>query len=218
LHRVLFSHPQSLVFSVLSTEPLYILTSEQVHTSIFNLTFTHSIVGRNISCYCMSCSHHLSLVTPQVVPPLNLTTHLTNYLLLRSFQLNFSKDALTHIPVYRPAFNNTLVAGDHYFEFRVPGIPYPVISVTFYCSPNITIPLPLTTTCSGIRARQEIHCFFHSIPRYIPAAVDEHILAYSASSGHNLIPLCIALDSFFESFHRPISPPSSPIQQHTPPY
>jgi hypothetical protein len=166
----------------------------------------------------MSFTHQLSLVTPQVVPPLNLTTHLNNYLLLRSFQKNFSKDALTHIPVYRPAFNNTLVAGDHYFEFRVPGIPYPVISVTFYCSPNITIPLPLVATCSGIRARQEIHCFFHSIPRYIPAAVDEHILAYSASSGHNLIPLCITLDSFFESFHRPISPPSSPVQEHTPPY
>jgi hypothetical protein len=166
----------------------------------------------------MSFTHRLSLVTPQVVPPLDLTTHLNNYLLLRSFQKNFSKEALTHIPVYRPAFNNTLVAGDHYFEFRVPGIPYPVISVTFYCSPNITIPLPLTTTCSGIRARQEIHCFFHSIPRYIPAAVDEHILAYSASSGHNLIPLCIALDSFFESFHPPISPPTSPIQQHTPPF
>jgi hypothetical protein len=93
----------------------------------------------------MSHSHPLSLVTPQVVPPLNLTSHLTNYLLLRSFQLNFSKDTLTHIPVYRPAFNNTLVAGDHHFEFRVPGIPYPVISVTFYCSPNITIPIPLTT-------------------------------------------------------------------------
>jgi hypothetical protein len=67
----------------------------------------------------MSFIHPNSLVTPQVVPPLNLTTHLTNYLLLRSFQKNFSKDALTHIPVYRPAFNNTLVAGDHYFEFRV---------------------------------------------------------------------------------------------------
>jgi hypothetical protein len=165
----------------------------------------------------MSCSHPLSLITPQVVPPLNLTTHLTNYLLLRSFQLNFSKDALTHIPVYQPAFNNTLVAGDHHFKFRVPGIPYPVISITFYCSPNITIPLPLVTSCSGLRARQEIHCFFHSIPEFVPSAVEEHILAYSASSGHNLIPLLNHLDSFFESSHCPISPIFSPIQQHTPP-
>jgi hypothetical protein len=165
----------------------------------------------------MSFIHPNSLVTPQVVPPLNLTTHLNNYLLLRSFQKNFSKDALTHIPVYRPAFNNTLVAGDHYFEFRVPGIPYPVISVMFYCSPNITIPIPLTTSCSGLRARQEVHCFFHSIPEFVPSAVEEHILAYSASSGHNLIPLLYALDTFFASYHRAITPPSSPIQQHTPP-
>jgi hypothetical protein len=165
----------------------------------------------------MSHSHPLSLITPQVVPLLNLTTHLTNYLLLRSFQLNFSKEALTHLPVYRPAFNKTLVAGDHYFKFRVPGIPYPVISVTFYCSPNITIPIPLVTSCSGLCCRQEIHCFFHSIPEFIPSAVEEYILAYSASSGHNLIPLLYALDTFFESYHRPISPLPSPTQQPTPP-
>jgi hypothetical protein len=97
----------------------------------------------------MSYIHPFSLVTPLSIPPLNLETHLPNYLLLRSFQLNFSKDALTHLPVYHPGFNNTLVAGDHYFEFRVPGIPYPVISLTFYCSPNITLPLPLTTSCAG---------------------------------------------------------------------
>jgi hypothetical protein len=127
----------------------------------------------------MSHLHPLSLVTPQVVPPLNLTSQLTNYSLLRSFQLNFSKDTLTHLPVYRPAFNNTLVAGDHYFEFRVPGIPYPVISVTFYCSPNITIPIPLVTSCSGLCSRQEVHYFFHSIPEFVPSAVEEHCQGHS---------------------------------------
>jgi hypothetical protein len=112
LHQVLFSHPQSLVFSVLSTEQLYILTSEHLLTSVLQLTFTHLIVGRNISCHCMSHTHLLARVTPASLPPLNLTTYLNNYLLLRSFQLNFSKGTLTHLSVYHPAFNNTLVAGD----------------------------------------------------------------------------------------------------------
>jgi hypothetical protein len=167
----------------------------------------------------MSCSHKLSLVTPLSAPPLNLTTHLTNYLLLRSFQLNFSQDGLTHLPVYRPAFENTLVAGDHYFEYRVKGIPYPVISLTFYCSPNITLPLPLTSSCGGSTcAKKEIHCFYHTIPDTLPSAVEDLILDYAQDFGYNLVPFIIVLDSFIESFQRPVSPPSSPTNLSPPSY
>ena len=85
----------------------------------------------------MSLYHPLSLITPSAPPLLDLKDNLNNYLLFRSFQKNFSDLALTHIPVYRPGFNGSLVAGDHYFDFRVKGIPYPVISITFYISPSI---------------------------------------------------------------------------------
>jgi hypothetical protein len=111
----------------------------------------------------MSHAHPLAIVTPSNPPPLNLTTYLNNYLLFRSFQLNFSKGALTHLPVYCPAFNYTFVAGNHYPEYRVPGIPYPVISVM-----NIDFSRRILFSFSDIFTLSPIPFYCHELKFCLP--------------------------------------------------
>ena len=67
----------------------------------------------------MFMSLPLVLDFAQPLPPLDLDRHLPNYLLVRSFQKNWSLGALVHIPVPRPALRD-IAASDHYFEWRVP--------------------------------------------------------------------------------------------------
>src|SRR5579864_4681392 len=138
LHRVRFSHPQSLVFSVLST-------ANTVGTiyPFFSLILTHSIVGRNLSCHCMSRSSHTFNPLPVPTPPIDHTAHINNYYLLRSFQKNWSLDSLVHLSVPRHAFNQ-LAAGEHYFEWRVAGNPFPIVSVCFIACPALESATPIT--------------------------------------------------------------------------
>ena len=164
----------------------------------------------------MSLYHQLSVVTPASPPPLDLRSNLNNYLLFRSFQTNFSDLGVVHIPVYRPGFNGSLVAGDHYFDFRVKGIPYPVISITFYISPSIITPLPTITSHQSSRFRGiEVSYFWFTIPGRIPSKLEDLVLEFGQTSGHNLCPFLFLLDDFIEAFNRPVTPPTSPIPSPT---
>src|SRR5579864_5048431 len=68
---------------------------------LFLLSFTHSIVGRNISCHCMSRPSTIYNPLPVPTPPIDHAAHLNNYYLLRSFQKNWSFDSLVHLSVPR---------------------------------------------------------------------------------------------------------------------
>src|SRR6201992_3085713 len=80
----------------------------------------------------------------QPLPPMDLDRHLPNYLLVRSFQKNWSLGAFIHVPVSCPALRD-LAAGDHYFKWRIPGNTYLVISVLFACCPAYDSPNPVYT-------------------------------------------------------------------------
>src|SRR5258708_36396194 len=67
----------------------------------------------------MTVPHYSYSALPPNPPLLNLTSHSPNYYLLRSLQKNWTYRSLIHIPICRPALG--LVAGDHYFEWRVSG-------------------------------------------------------------------------------------------------
>src|SRR5579864_7514975 len=100
---------------------------------------THSIVGRNISCHCMSFQPSSYNPLPLPVPPIDHTSHINNYCLLRSFQKNWSLDSLVHLNVPRPALNQ-LAAGEHYFEWRTAGNPFPVVSICFITCVRVVRP------------------------------------------------------------------------------
>src|SRR5579864_5786166 len=61
----------------------------------FSFAFTHSIVGRNLSCHCMSCPSHTYNSLPVPTPPIDHNAHLNNYYLLRSFQKNWHLTVLS---------------------------------------------------------------------------------------------------------------------------
>src|SRR6201992_2688732 len=78
----------------------------------------------------------LMLDLAQPLPPIDLDHHLPNYLLVCSFQKNWSLGVFVHIPVSCPALK-VLAAGNHFFEWCIPGNPYLVISVLFACCSSL---------------------------------------------------------------------------------
>src|ERR1700750_919859 len=80
---------------------------------------------------------------------LNLENYLANYYLFRSFQRNISCGTVTHLPIPRHTFKDTIVGGDHYFEYRLNSKACPVVTVTFFCSFTIDLPIPCTDTSNS---------------------------------------------------------------------
>src|SRR5258708_6819921 len=149
-------------------------------------------------CYCYN-------KLPPNPPLLNLTTHAPNYLLLRSLQKNCTYRSLIHIPIYRPAIS--LVAGDHYFEWRIPANLAPVCTVTFFCTPAIHTTTPI--------------CFYHisdqfdriccyilccSPPDTLPLSIEEAILCIGVDTDTDISVFVDTLNDFLTDYYRPISP------------
>src|SRR5258708_28641932 len=110
---------------------------------------------------------------PPNPPTLNLTSHSPNYLLLRSLQKNWTYRSLIHIPIYHPAIG--LVAGDHYFEWRVTANPAPVSRTQILLT-------KITQICQEIRdiRRSKINNIITKLPElsqhhiHIPESSDNY--------------------------------------------
>ena len=143
---------------------------------------------------------------PPNLPPLDLDRYLNNYLLLRSFQRNYTLGSLIHIPVFRPAFGS-IAAGEHYFEWRTAGISHPVLIITFIAIPCIFSPKPYFYSYD----HPDIHCacinvHYHSIPEFLSPTLVDHIKFVAWLRNFNSTILISALADFLEDFHRPVSP------------
>ena len=152
----------------------------------------------------MTAPHYSYSELPPNPPLLNLTTHAPNYL-LRSLQKNWTYRSLIHIPIYRPALG--LVAGDHYFEWRITANPAPVCTVTIFCSPAIHTDTPI--------------CYFHpsdqfkgtccyilccTPPDSLPDSIEGAILCVGVDTNTDISPFVDTLNNFLLDYYRPISP------------
>ena len=152
----------------------------------------------------------------QPLPPLDLDRHLPNYLLVRSFQKNWSLGALVHVPVSRPALRD-IAAGDHYFEWRIPGNPHPVISVLFACCPAYDSPNPIYTAHQSPRFKGlSVLVFYHTVPHFLGSYLLNRILDVEVALGTNLTLFTKYLEDFVREFHRDPSPSLSPNAPLTP--
>src|ERR1700759_4958217 len=152
----------------------------------------------------------------QPLPPIDLERHLPNYLLVRSFQRNWSLGALVHVPVSRPALRD-LAAGGHYFEWRIPGNPHPVISVLFVCFPAYDSPKPIYTTHQSPRFKGlSVLVFYHTIPHFLGTFILDRTTDVEQTLGAILYLFTQYLKDFIREFHHNPSPPLSPNHPLTP--
>src|SRR6201992_3838403 len=158
----------------------------------------------------------LVLDLAQPLSPIDLDRHLPNYVLVRSFQKNWSLGAFIHVPVSRPALRD-LAAGDHYFKWRIPGHPYPVISVLFACcpayaSPNLVYAAHQPPRFKGL----SVLVFYHTVPHFLGTYLLNRILDVEVALGTNLTLFTKYLEDFISEFHRNPSPSQSPNAPLTP--
>ena len=143
---------------------------------------------------------------PPNLPPIDLDRYLNNYLLLCSFQRNYTLGSLIHIPVLRPALGS-ITAGEHYFEWRTAGISHPVLILTFIAIPCIFAPKPYFYSYD----HPDIHCtciniHYHSIPEFLSTTLVDHIHFIAWLCNFDASILISHLAHFLEEFHCPVSP------------
>src|SRR6201992_4128003 len=127
----------------------------------------------------------------------------------RSFQKNWSLGAFIHVPVLRPALKD-LAAGDHYFEWRIPGNPYPVISVLFACCPAYDSPKPVYTAHQSPHFKGlSVLVFYHTVPHFLGSFLLDRITDIEQALGANLYLFTQYLEDFICEFHHDPSPPLS---------
>ena len=166
-----------------------------------------------------SFNSYITGVLPANPPPLDLTAFINNYYLLRSFQKNWSSRELLHITVPRPALRD-IAAGEHYFEWRIPGNPKPVVAVTLFACPAINSSNPFCFSNTSPRFdRKSIYVFYHTIPSYIPIFVEDELLQLGNKISSDLSDFLRFLDLFVEDFYRPTSPittqpPTIPLEDY----
>jgi DNA-binding XRE family transcriptional regulator len=138
---------------------------------------------------------------------LNLREYISNYYLYRSFEKNWSTGSVIHVPVPRFAFGD-IVAGEHYFEFRVDGNPNPVWSLCFSLCPAFDFPKPLTYSCqSSLFNGTSSYILWSTVPTELPNHI--YSIVETLKLNHDTRDLGDSfwiLDLFLKDFHRPTSP------------
>ena len=162
-------------------------------------------------------NHPTILPLPPNLPPLDLDRYLNNYLLLQSFQRNYTLGSLIHIPVLRPALGS-IAAGENYFEWRTTGISHPVLILTFIAIPYIFTPKPYFYSYD----HADIHCtciniHYHSIPEFLSTTLVDYINFIAWLRNFDALILISHLAHFLEELHRPVSPFIHPYSTVTSP-
>ena len=165
--------------------------------------FPHSIVGRNLSCHCMS--------GPRPIIPVDLHTYKSNYYILRSFQQNWSVGNLIHISTFRPSLNS-IAAGDHYFDWHPDGLEQPpVISVLFSINPAYDFDNQVIISPSTNFDGTSIFILGPLPPAYLPEVVCSATYELAAESEISLQYFLFQLQSFLDEFYRPVTPITPPV-------
>jgi hypothetical protein len=150
------------------------------------------------------------LPLPTSLPPLDLHTYINNYLLIRSFQRNWTQPSVHHFHLSRPAFDD-IAAGEHYFEYYISGRTQPIASVLFLATPAIEAYDPLTYSHSASRfSGISLYVIYHSIPNFLPSYIEEKIRQIGLIFRADTQPFIQFLDDFIDDFHRPVTPPNIP--------
>ena len=143
---------------------------------------------------------------PHPLPPLNIFEHRNNYLLLRSFHTNWTKNHLVHTICPRPAFS-VLAGGEQYFEWRLHGAPTPIATVCFLAIPAIDSDSPFCTrNISNRHGGLSTFIFSRTILDYLPAWVEDQLLSHGNQYNVSLADFGYTLDPFLEDYHCPLSP------------
>ena len=151
-----------------------------------------------------------------ILPPLDLQRSIPNYLVERSFQSNWTEGALIHFPVRRPV-GNSISAGDHYFEWRVPGRSQPIATVTFSICPFLDAEVPITYLNTSPRTGA-LNCsvFSYTVPTYLPIRIEEALLDLGdIGNGCDTASFVSYLNDFCIDYYRavsPTSPPTNPLE------
>jgi hypothetical protein len=136
--------------------------------SIFDLSYSFNR-WQELFCHCMSHSHPSCLQLP---PPGGIRLDTDRYLsqdhIYRSFQINWLTHHLTHTPVFHPW--GSLVAGDHYFEWRNKAEPCAFVSILFVITPALHLSEPIVwSEDSTLFKGTSYFVFFYSLPDKLPS-------------------------------------------------
>jgi hypothetical protein len=129
----------------------------------------------------------------------------TAYFNYRSFQQNWTVNSIIHVPLYRPG-GSSVIAGEHYFEWRPAGSTLPVVSVCFVIAPIFehVAPIHLKIPSTRFDGTSIIICC-HWVPKELPHFVLEEVEAIEDLNLYRLDPLVNLLEDFINDFHRPLT-------------
>jgi hypothetical protein len=154
----------------------------------------------------MSCPYPSPVVIP---PPIGLQEQLrqnrTAYFNYRSFQQNWTVSSIIHVPLYRPG-GSSVIAGEHYFEWRPAGSTLPVVSVCFVITPIFKhiAPIHLKFPSTRFDGTSIVICF-HWVPKELTHFVYEGIELIEDLNPYRLDSLVHTLEDFIKDFHRPLT-------------
>jgi hypothetical protein len=168
----------------------------------------------------MSCLYPAPVVIP---PPIGLQEQLhqncTTYFNYRSFQQNWTVSSIIHVPLYQPG-GSSVIAGEHYFEWRSAGSTLPVVSVCFVIAPIFEHVAPINLKFPSTQFdRTLIIICCHWVPKELPHFVLEEIELIEDLNLYRLDTLVHILEDFIKDFHCPLTnlnftPPTDPLENH----
>jgi hypothetical protein len=162
--------------------------------------------------------------SPAVIPPpIGLQEQLhqnwTAYFNYRSFQQNWTVSSIIHIPLYRPG-GSSIIASEHYFEWRPAGSTLPVVSVCFVIAPifeNVT-PIHLKFPSTRFNGTSIVICS-PWVPKELPHFLLEEIEQIKDLNLYCLDTLVNTLEDLIKDFHHPLTnlhftPTTDPLENH----
>ena len=150
----------------------------------------------------------MNFPSPPTIPqvPLDLAHNLPNYLLLRSFQKNLTKESVRHVTHPRPV-SDQIAAGDHLFECYVSGYSIPVITIGLSICPLFCTPTPSVVLCNNPHTgERHIIIIWNRIPSILPEQVETEIRNLGHARPYNTNYFIFALEEFILNSYRTITP------------
>ena len=153
---------------------------------------------------------------PSLTLPIDVGQFISNYYIVRSFQRNWSTPQFVHIPTLRPVLHN-VAAGDHYFEWRPKLNSPPLVSLLFLLHPSCDFEEVVIVKPSTRFKGSHITVLGAVLPSYLPAQVEDVILAEAQTANLLGAPFVRYLDLFCQDYYRPITPTNIPCPLNTSP-
>jgi len=155
----------------------------------------------------MSCL----LVSPPLGIKFDLLCHLTNYYIARSFQKNWTRGFLIHLPVPRPSRDDLkLAAGDHYLHWKLSPFGEPLATILFTLLPAFDFNIKTFVKPSSQYDGPAIFVIGQVLPDYISHIAADALQAVGERHHIDPTPFITLLDNFCQDFYRPHTPTLKP--------